>query len=442
MKTVGVIAEYNPFHQGHKYLIEEAKKITGANRVVVVMSENAVQRGDFALVDKHARARAAVANGADLVLGLSFCYSAQSAEYFAKGGIAVLNSLGIVDYLCYGSEHDDMKSQIGIAEMLEDESEQIMDLVHKYLKEGINFPAAREKAVRTIANEPYNYEIMGTPNDILAIEYIRALRKQGSEIEPISIKRRGADHNDMDYEKRFPSASAIRRMLLENSSLYAHSNEELNYTIQDMRLEIEKLKEVELKMLKSLVPLELAKYIIDKKHMDSLNTIENYLNEIKTLIITRGAALENIFEVSEGLENLIQKHILESNSVQELALLVKSKRFTYTRIRRILMNILIGLAKEDMDLVKNTETVPYSRILAFNDQGRAMLREIREKETSILINKPSDFKPYTKLHKIQKKYDDVVDELYYMKYHFYQKNKRVYSGMSTSPLYIKEINGE
>lgn len=442
MKTIGIIAEYNPFHQGHKYLIEEAKRITGAQRLVVVMSGNSVQRGDFALVDEFIRAEEAVGQGADLVIGLPFCYSSQSAEYFAKGATSILNSLGITDFLCYGSEHNELVSQRGIANLLDKKSIEILELTQGMMKTGISFPVAREQAVRQIGGKEYNYDIMATPNDILAIEYLKSLSKLESQIEPVSVKRRGSNHNDTDFETSMPSASAIRSMILDKGSLYYHNLDAIPLSPSDMDLELEKIKEMELKTLESVVPSKLAKYIIGQKDRDSLGTLENYLDEIKALFITRRASLDQIFEVGEGIENALAKHIHQADSLHELILLAKSKRFAYTRIRRILMNILIGLTKEDMILVKDSKDIPYGRLLAFNDQGRNMLKEIKEHGQITLINKMSDFRPQSQLHEVLLKYDNLVDELYYWKYQYIHQGKRVHHRSCTSPRYVRLKKGD
>lgn len=443
MKTIGIIAEYNPFHQGHKYLIDQAKSITGADRVVIVMSGNSVQRGDFAIIDEFSRANEAIANGADLVLELSFCYASQSAEYFAKGAVSVLNQLGIVDYLCFGSENNDLEGIRHIAYLLTNQSAEIHHLVQQYMKEGISFPAARQRALQAIADDESGLSIMNSPNDILGIEYVKALYKISSAMTPVTIKRHGADHNDTDFEQRTPSASAIRSMLLEGG-LYTRNFDMLSLNPIDIQKELDNLSKFEQKALESVVPKQLARYIMEKKRLESLNSMENYLGELKAIVISRREGLSDIFEMTEGMEHLLQKQIREADTVYELAMSMKSKRFTYTRIRRILMNTLIGLTKEDMHIVKNAQEVPCTRILAFNDTGRQMLKEIKNKNknTDFLINKVADFKPQNELHRILRKYDNIVDELFYLKYIYHVNEKRVYMNSRTSPNYIKHKDGE
>ena len=437
MKTIGIIAEYNPFHQGHSYLIDQAKKATGAENIVVVMSGNTVQRGDFALVDSFTRAETAIKNGVDLVLELSSCYSSQSAEYFAKGATSILNSLGVVDYLCYGSEHNDIRSQIEIARFLNEKEEEILILSRDLMKTGINYPKAREQAVRFLGPKNLNYDIMMSPNDILAIEYIKALDRLGSSIKPISIKRKGADHNDTDFEQGMPSASAIRNMVLNKSSLFYHNINSMACNMSDMEEELILLRKMELRTLESMIPSDLARYILEKREAGYLGSIDNYMDEIKGLLISRRDRLEDIFEVKEGIENALAKGIHLSETAHDLAMYGKSKRFPYTRLRRILMNVLLGYKKEDMELVKLSSKTPYSRILAFNDKGRVLLKRSKDNEQISLINKVTDFRPEGRLHRIQTRYDNIADELFYLKYQYYQRGKRIYTRNSSSPIYIK-----
>ncbi len=413
MKTVGIIAEYNPFHLGHKYLIEESKSVTDADRVVIVMSGNSVQRGDFAIVDKFSRAKEAILSGADLVLELPFCYSSQSAEYFAYGATNILHNLGIVDYLCFGSETNNSDSQWRIANLLYEETEELKSAIREHTKTGVSFPVARQRALEQLYPMEADYSIMNSPNDILAIEYIKALYRLASSIEPVSIQRIGASYYDSRLEVPIPSATAIRERLMTKSE---NSEEVLQ--------------------IKKATTENMAEYLLQKRNCLSLASVENYYDELFATIVRDRESLDKIFEVSEGIENLLYSKVFEKNSVHELALEIKSKRYTYTRARRMLMNILVGLDKSDMQYVKDTNDIPYSRILAFNDNGRKIIKErLHQME---LINKPADFKPQNNLHKILKKYDNIVGELFYRKYDYKQYGKQVFTDVMTSPIYVEE----
>ncbi len=411
MKTAAIIAEYNPFHQGHRYLMEELKTVTDAERIVVLMSGNSVQRGDFAFVDKFARASAAVQGGADLVLELPFCYCSQSAEFFAHGAVSILHYLGLVDYLCYGSENNDMDSQWRIANLLYEESDELTEEIKAIVKTGISFPVARQKALEKLYPNQANFSIMSSPNDILAIEYLKAMYQLDSVIEPISIRRRGAGYKDTKFETELPSATAIRKKVTESATDHPLSEE-----------------------LKAVTTEPMAEYILKRRNEGGLGTVENYFDELKSIIIRQREAIGRIFEIGEGIDHLIRRKIYETSGIHELAMEIKSKRYTYTRARRMLMNILVGLDKEAMSKIRASRDVPYTRILAFNDKGRKMLREC-SKQISI-INKPADFRPANELHEILQRYDEIAGELYYMKYHYQQYGNRVYSDKMTSPIYI------
>lgn len=413
MKTAGIIAEYNPFHLGHKYLMDELKVVTDAERIVVVMSGNTVQRGDFAIVDKFARAREAIRGGADLVLELPFCYSSQSAEYFASGATSILHNLGFVDYLCFGSENNNIDSQWRIANLLYEESPELQEEIKEQMKTGIRFPLARQKALEKIYPKEADFSIMSSPNDILAIEYIKSLYRLESKIEPISIQRIGGSYYDPRLEIEVPSATAIRERLMNKS---------------------ERSDEVE--QIKKATTPTMAEYLLQQRNCDSLASVENYFSDLKSIIIRQKNELDRFFEVGEGIENLLRNKIFESQNVYELAMEIKSKRYTYTRARRMLMNILFGLTKEDMMKVKMSEEIPYTKILAFNDTGRKMLKEASFQIE--LINKPADFVPQNDLHRILQKYDEIVGEFFYMKYDYKPYGKKVYNDKMTSPIYVQD----
>lgn len=435
MKTIGVIAEYNPFHEGHRQMLQIAKEQTGAQRAVIVMSGNSVQRGDFAIVDSFARARTAVQNGADLVLELSYCYASQSAEYFARGAVDLLNSLGIVDYLCFGSESNDSATLQSIAKLLVDQRDEIHARIDYALRRGSSYPAARQQAILSLAPKEAHRAVLSAPNDILGIEYVKALYKTNSRMQPFVIRRIGAEHHSTDFEQSVPSASAIRKMLIENN-LFSQKLDLLSYNPVDLKTELENLHRFELRALEIVMPKELAQHMLELKRANMLQSIEHYLPALKAMILTRGDELSEIFEVREGIENALRRNVRSATSVASLAQAVKSKRYTYTRIQRILLNILIGLTKTDMQTIKESPVAPSSRILAFNETGRRMLKEIKEHEQATLINKPAAFVPECPLHKLQRKYDERVDALYYMQYRYDQNGHRIFDRNETSPLYI------
>lgn len=421
MKTLGIVAEYNPFHNGHKFHIAKSKQETKCKTAVVVMSGNFVQRGDCSILDKFTRAKEAVINGADLVVELPFCYSSQSAEIFAKGSMEILNGLGVVDVLCYGSESNDVQAQQIVAKLLAFESEELQFNIKKHIKTGISFPKAREIALLEILGNKSNLavrDIISSSNDILGVEYIKNLLRLGSAIKPHSIKRISSTYNDTDIKKAYPSATSIRKIF-----------------------DKETLKSEEaIKLLTNATTGNIADYLISNNAEDNLNNMDKYYNELKLIIIREGENINRYFEVNEGIENLIIKNICQCNSLEELIEKIKTKRYTRTRIRRMLLNILIGLKKEDMKTILTKKTRPYARVLAFNENGREILRKINDNQNleTILINKPSSFRPIDEVQELIWNYDNVANSIYYSKFKIISRNSRVYSDMKMSPIYIKQ----
>lgn len=412
MKTLGIITEYNPFHLGHKYHIKESKLETGLDYTVVVMSGNAVQRGDFALIDKFERAKEAVLNGGDLVLELPYVYSGSSAEIFAKGNIEILNNLGIIDSICFGSESNNIKALKELASILAFESDALQKEIKQNVQKGHSFPKARELALINHISDPI---VLQTSNDILGIEYIKNIYREKSDIKPVSIKRISSNYHDTNIDKAMPSATAIRQLLKSK--------------------DIEEIQEY----LKKSTPPNMAEILYNEYQNNNLMNLENFFEELKLIIIREGKSISKYFEINEGIENLILKSAIKSNTLEELIQNVKSKRYTYTRIRRMLMNILIGLTKEDMKLILENNELPPIRVLAFNDKGRALLKSISKKleENNRIITKLADYTPLTEKDKLIRKYENIVNTMYYSKYIKVQKGKRVLSDIVLSPIYIK-----
>lgn len=220
LKTIGIVTEYNPFHKGHAYMIEEAKRKSGADRVVVVMSGSFVQRGEPAIFDKWTRAEAALLNGADLVLELPVLFAAANAETFARAAVRILEESGIVDILCFGSESGDLYSMQEAAKLMVNETEEFQKLLKEQLDEGLSYPAARAKALETVSH--ISSEILSRPNHILGLEYLKALDKYNCTMKPMTIKREG-DYNSpsLAMEEGYASAAAIRKALAEDRSTEA-----------------------------------------------------------------------------------------------------------------------------------------------------------------------------------------------------------------------------
>ena len=404
--VLGIIAEYNPFHNGHLYHLlkskEEAKKAinTDANlkanqskntknsknknldddAVVAVVGGNFTQRGEPSLVDKWTKAEMAIANGVDLVIELPVLYSISSAENFADGAIKILNSLKIVDSVSFGTETEDLNKLNIIANTLFKEPKEYKDLLSSELKSGKSFPKAREKALvkylqdlknnisvmpisRTSTTESLDPQyanfasIMSSPNNILGIEYLKALKKYSSNIKPINIVRKDVGHLSLDYTGQIASATAVRNLVYSN-----HLKDVKTYTTPaSFTILSEELKK--------------GHFVKDLSRFENI-IIYNFRNMSL-------AEIANLPDVSEGLEHLIKKAANSCNTINEFINIVRSKRYTETRIKRILLYCLLGITKKDMAISK--KNTPYIRVLGFNEQGKNLISQIKKANPKLSI---------------------------------------------------------
>ena len=356
--VLGIIGEYNPFHNGHLHHLNESKKITGANYTVAVISGNFVQRGNVALIDKWSRAKMAILNGVDLVLELPCIYSISSAENFASGAIKILNSLKIVDAVSFGSEINDMSVLKEFATILTEEPDEYKSLLAHELSKGISFPKARENALLMYLNDIRKYaNVLSSPNNILAIEYLKALQISESTIEPVSIKRKGPGYNSNMVVDNLASGTAIRRFI-ENRNFYS------------------------LDKVLPQVSYDILSDAIKKGHY--VSGLERFEKEIIfTLRRMTIAEIANLPDVSEGLENSLKNAANSCNNLAEFRRLVKSKRYTQTRIDRILLYALLGFTKDDMEDSKKVD--PYIRVLGFNSKGEELLSEICKENKKLQV---------------------------------------------------------
>ena len=357
-KVLGIISEYNPFHNGHLYHLEQSKKLSGCDYTVAVISGNFTQRGSTSLVDKWEKTRMALANGVDLVIELPVLYSISSAENFADGSIKILNSLGIVDTLSFGAETSDIAVLSKIADVLTVEPTEYKNILSHELKKGLSFPKSRENALLMYLGDIRKYSgVLSSPNNILGIEYLKALKKYKSNINPICIKRIESDYNSINFSNNIASATAIRN-LVKNKSF---------------------------DIIKDLVPESTYTILID--NVQNGHVVEDLsIFEKEIIYVLRKMSIEeiaNLPDVSEGLEYSIKKAADSCNSIVELLNLVKSKRYTSTRIQRILLYALLGITKKDMQVSKTTK--PYVRILGFNNFGKTLLSEIARNNPKLNI---------------------------------------------------------
>lgn len=361
-KVLGIIAEYNPFHNGHLYHLKESKKATGAEYTVAIISGNFTQRGSTSIIDKWKKTKMALQNGVDLIIELPVLYSISSSENFAEGSIKILNSLGIIDFLSFGSETSDIKILNNFANILYDEPKEYKKILSNYLDTGLSFPKARENALleyiknsEDVNTNFDNYKnILSSPNNILGIEYLKALKKYKSSIKPVCIKRSGADYNssDISINTSIASATAIRELIKnKNFNTIKTVMPEKSYSI-------------------------LADCINSGCIISDLNCFEKEI-----IYVLRKMSIEeiaNLPDVSEGLEFLIKKAVNSCNTLTELLNTIKSKRYTITRLQRILLYALLDISKKDMKLSKEVDS-PYIRVLGFNDNGKKLISKIMDK---------------------------------------------------------------
>ena len=364
MNITGIITEYNPFHNGHKFHLEESKKQTKSDGTICIMSGNFVQRGGPAIIDKWKRTEMALSNGVDLIIELPTFYAVSSAEFFAKGAVSILNSLNIVNNLFFGSEIGDAKALSEIAKVLVSEDKRFQNILKENLSLGLTFAKAREKSLIEYLNSSEINNIITSSNNILGIEYIKAILKLNSSINPVALKREGSNYNDKSLSQTFSSATSIREVLKNTSN------------IED---------------LKNIIPLESYEVFSKLQEQDYRFTFEEEMFKyIKYKIQTNCVNFNNLYEVTEGLDNKIIKEISSSNSLHEFILKIKSKRYTYSKISRILTHIYLGLDNDDFKDIANENNL-YVRVLGFNKTGREILSLIKANSSIPLITKVPRF---------------------------------------------------
>lgn len=344
MNICGIIVEYNPFHNGHKLHIEHTKK--NADGIIAVMSGSFTQRGEPALFNKYIRAKTAIAGGSDLCIELPFCFSCAPAQFFAEGGIKLLSSAGIVDSLCFGSECGNiaqLKKPLGSS-----------DDIKKHLDKGMSYPAACAAA----SDSP-----LSTPNDILGAEYLRAISLYAPHITPITLKRQDAGYHSETTENEFASATAIRKMGIKKSQEF--------------------------------IPAEVFE-ILDREYSNENYTDLSLLDSLVLGKLRSGISMQSSAYIAEGLENRFYDASFFATSIKELVSAVKTKRYTYARLMRIVSCYAVGLT--DADLTEFVNSGPqYIRVLGANEKGKLMLKEMKKKSSLPIITTPSSYKKLSPL---------------------------------------------
>lgn len=389
MKITGIIAEYNPFHNGHAYQIEKIKKETGSDHVIIAMSGDFVQRGEPAIIDKYKRCEMALSCGADLVMELPALWASSSAEYFAKAGVALFEQMGCVDKLCFGVEASNTALLEQIADILLLEPSEYQNLLSSNLKEGMNFPAARMKALSDYISEygfPYDSpgtfsgiessacsmeavsEILSAPNNILAIEYMKALKSCHSKIRPYPILRNGAGYHDTDILLKNASASAIRLALKESGVL-------------------------DIKVLSSAIPQAARDIFSEALSSSSYMDADDFSGILSYLLLLYSTdELSAYADCTQEVANRLKKNLASFSSFTQFAALNRSKDITLTRMNRIFTHILLHITSDDYLHGKEFGYVPYLRPLGFKKSSSCVLSEIKKHASVPLIGKTADAK--------------------------------------------------
>lgn len=381
MKTVGIIAEYNPFHNGHQYQIEQAKALTGAEFALVVMSGDYMERGLPAIYHKSQRARAALLGGADLVLEMPVFGSVASARDFADCGISLLAHTGIVDFLSFGSESGDLELLKKQAQAVEEETPEISRRIKAELKAGASWPKARALAYRAAAADhrvPSGSRIQSapeplpaadapllpeTPNDILGTEYLRAIKKYRAAMEPVIVKRQGPGYHSEEVSGSFASATAARKAI-------EGGDQELLKTI---------LPEAFFQSMNQNPCPEVS--------FDDFSLLLNH-----RLLMMTPEEIENVGQMPKDLAKKLYKNRLNFKTASRLVADSKDRQYTYTRVNRCLLNLLLGITKEDTALFQSLGSAPWLRILGFKTSAAPLLKALSEQASVPVLSKTADWK--------------------------------------------------
>ena len=336
LKSVGIIAEYNPFHNGHKYHLEQALTESGADICVAVISGNFTQRGEIALLDKWTRAEMAVRNGVNLVVEMPTVFACSNAGYFAEAGVEILEALG-TDFICFGSESGNTEELSRIAREIEANSQNLEEKIKEGAKNGLSYPRARSQAVSKLLGEKAASAIE-SPNNILAVEYIRRMKNA----RPLAVKRLGAGYHDTDSTEGMASATAVRKLLKEGGDI------------------------------SRIVP-EISREIIEKntEHMAESEMLTSLI--IQKVLQSSAGELNGIFGADEGLGNIMKARVRYWKTYEDIVDDLKSKRYTRTRIERVLVHTLLGIKREDLLCASK-----YIRVLAFDEKGSKYLKQVKK----------------------------------------------------------------
>ncbi|MEH7436025.1 nucleotidyltransferase [Neobacillus drentensis] len=365
MKAVGLIVEYNPFHNGHAFHLSASKEAAKADVVIAVMSGNFLQRGEPALVSKWYRTKMALLNGVDIVFELPYHFATQKAETFANGAVSILDASGC-ETLCFGSESGDINSFLQTLDYIKDEEKKLDEGIKYFMDTGVSYPKASALAFNQLQASK-NYLDLGKPNNILGLEYIKAVKRQKSSIRPMTVTRKNANYHDEHFtSETIASATSIRKAIF--------SPKDDNHGIDQY------------------VPMG-TKQLLEEyfHHFHLFHQWENYWSYLQyRLIHSNSEELREIYEMEEGLENRLQAAAIESESFQQFMHKIKTKRYTWTRLQRLCVHILTNAKKIEMN--RNLEKASYLRLLGMTANGREYLNKVKKDLSLPLVSKLSSFK--------------------------------------------------
>lgn len=405
MKITGVVAEYNPFHMGHEFQLKKARELSSADGIAVVMSGNYVQRGEPAIIDKFKRAEAAVYGGADLVIELPMPFSCQNAEMFAHGAISELKKLP-VDALSFGCESTDTNLLKSIARL--QLIPEFDDKIREEIKKGLPYTKALSNVINSALGEEAS-DAAGSSNNILAVEYIKSIMRNNLEWGLVPVKRIGKSHGDSLATGCYDSGASIRKEILSSG---------LEHTLSVPPKSMEQLR----------------RFYAEHK---CFNSFDNYLELLYYKIIELGPHnLNIIYEVTEGLNNKIYSNAFKHDSLDGYIMSLKSKRYTYSKLRRMLLNILLEITNNDIKYFMLPYEKCYIKVLAFNGVGKQIIKEARNKGTTV-ISRYSDYKKNgldaekLPLFRLTAKATDI--------YHIPLKNKRLNEEYLSNAIYVPYV---
>lgn len=363
MHIAGIIAEYNPFHSGHQYHLQQTRQLTGADYLVAVISGNFVQRGEPAIFDKSIRTHMALSGGADVVLELPAPFACGSAEDFAMGAVSLLDKLGVITHLSFGSECGSLIPLGQAAQIALKEPPVYQQTIKQALRQGMSYPQARTAALSASGLNKETASLIEKPNNLLGIEYLKALYAQNSSIQPLTVPRKGSSYHEKDLEKgKFPSASALRRAIIDSvpacsiSSGWLPSGFEQFYSPD------------------SCFPL----------CADDISSILNYQ------ILLSQNSLVDFSDMSPELANRLHRQALTPLSFTRRIESLKTRQYTYTRISRALLHLLLNIRREEMDAYRKAGYSSYARILGFKKEAAPLLHQIKAHSSIPLISKAAD----------------------------------------------------